>query len=126
MPSDMIPLPERTSPAELTGSGSKTKTVAELRTLAERARAAGRKVVFGNGCFDLIHVGHIRYLQGARALGDLLVVGINSDASVRALKGDGRPLQPQDERTFTPREQTTPTRACRSATPSVRMGAALR
>jgi rfaE bifunctional protein nucleotidyltransferase chain/domain len=98
MPSDMIPLPERTSPAELTGSGSKTKTVAELRTLAERARAAGRKVVFGNGCFDLIHVGHIRYLQGARALGDLLVVGINSDASVRALKGDGRPLQPQDER----------------------------
>ncbi len=82
----------------MTDTGSKFKTVDELRALLARARAAGRKVVFGNGCFDLIHVGHIRYLQGARALGDLLVVGINSDASARALKGKGRPLQPQDER----------------------------
>ncbi|MBZ5496878.1 MAG: adenylyltransferase/cytidyltransferase family protein [Acidobacteriia bacterium] len=77
---------------------SKIRSVTELEKLIAGARDAGRRVVFGNGCFDLIHVGHIRYLQGARALGDLLVVGINSDASVRALKGTGRPLQPQGER----------------------------
>ncbi len=77
---------------------SKIKTIPELQHLVAGAQAAGQKVVFGNGCFDLIHVGHIRYLRSARALGDLLIVGINGDASVRALKGEGRPLQPQDER----------------------------
>jgi len=77
---------------------SKIKNLAELRLLLAEAKAQKRRVVFGNGCFDLIHVGHIRYLEGAKALGDLLVVGINSDASVRALKGQGRPLQPQNER----------------------------
>jgi rfaE bifunctional protein nucleotidyltransferase chain/domain len=77
---------------------SKIKTIPELQLLVARAQGAGRKVVFGNGCFDLIHIGHIRYLQGAKALGDLLIVGINSDASVRVLKGKGRPLQTQDER----------------------------
>ncbi len=77
---------------------TKVKRVAELQPLVAKARAEKRKVVLGNGCFDLIHVGHVRYLQGAKALGDLLVVGINSDDSVRALKGAGRPLQPQDER----------------------------
>jgi len=69
-----------------------------LERALQTDRAQGRSIVFGNGCFDLIHVGHIRYLEGARALGDRLVVGLNSDASVRALKGAGRPLQPQDER----------------------------
>jgi D-beta-D-heptose 7-phosphate kinase/D-beta-D-heptose 1-phosphate adenosyltransferase len=59
---------------------------------------AGKKVVFTNGCFDLLHVGHVRYLQEARALGDALVVGVNSDASVRRLKGPGRPLNPARER----------------------------
>lgn len=59
---------------------------------------AGKKVVFTNGCFDLLHVGHVRYLQEARALGDALVVGVNSDASVRRLKGAGRPLTPARER----------------------------
>ena len=59
---------------------------------------AGKKVVFTNGCFDLLHVGHVRYLQEARALGDALVVGVNSDASVRRLKGPGRPLTPARER----------------------------
>ena len=58
----------------------------------------GRKVVFTNGCFDLLHPGHIRSLESARALGDFLIVGINSDSSVRALKGPGRPVIPQDER----------------------------
>jgi len=63
-----------------------------------RLRDAGRKLVFTNGVFDLLHVGHVRYLGQARELGDALVVAINSDASVRALKGDGRPLMNQDER----------------------------
>ncbi|HSV73006.1 MAG TPA: D-glycero-beta-D-manno-heptose 1-phosphate adenylyltransferase [Chthonomonadales bacterium] len=62
------------------------------------ARAGGRRIVFTNGCFDILHIGHVRYLADARALGDLLVVGLNSDASVRRLKGERRPLVPQDER----------------------------
>lgn len=62
------------------------------------ARKRGAQVVLANGCFDILHVGHVRYLEGARALGDLLVVGINSDEQVRALKGEGRPLVPERER----------------------------
>ena len=62
------------------------------------ARRQGARIVLANGCFDFLHVGHIRYLEGARALGDMLVVGINSDAQVRALKGEGRPLVPERER----------------------------
>lgn len=58
----------------------------------------GRRVVFTNGCFDLLHPGHLRLFEQARALGDLLVVGVNSDASVRKLKGDGRPVVPERER----------------------------
>ena len=61
-------------------------------------RAAGRTVAFANGCFDILHVGHVRYLEAARREGDVLVVAINSDASVRANKGAGRPLVPEDER----------------------------
>jgi rfaE bifunctional protein nucleotidyltransferase chain/domain len=77
---------------------TKIKKFPELETLLAAARALGHTIVFGNGCFDLLHVGHVRYLEGAKALGDLLVVGINSDAAVRALKGKGRPLQSQDDR----------------------------
>jgi D-glycero-beta-D-manno-heptose 1-phosphate adenylyltransferase len=73
-------------------------TVPEAAALAERLRAAGRRVVLANGCFDLLHVGHIRYLEAARRLGDVLFVGLNSDASVARLKGAGRPLMPADER----------------------------
>ena len=62
------------------------------------ARRAGRRVVMTNGCFDLLHPGHVRCLEGARALGDLLIVAINSDASVRRLKGSGRPVVPEAER----------------------------
>jgi D-glycero-beta-D-manno-heptose 1-phosphate adenylyltransferase len=76
----------------------KIKTIEDLRKLVPQLRAAGRKIVFANGCFDLLHAGHIRYLQNARALGDVLILGINSDASVAALKGHGRPLQSQAER----------------------------
>ncbi len=65
--------------------------------IAERKRN-GQRVVFTNGCFDLLHPGHIRCLEQARELGDLLVVAINGDASVRQLKGHGRPLMPQQER----------------------------
>lgn len=62
------------------------------------ARRGGARIVFANGCFDLLHVGHVRYLEAARALGDLLVVGVNSDEQVRALKGEGRPFVPGRER----------------------------
>ncbi len=64
----------------------------------ERLRGEGQRVVFTNGCFDLLHPGHIRYLQQARALGDSLMVALNSDASVRKLKGEGRPILKQAER----------------------------
>jgi D-beta-D-heptose 7-phosphate kinase/D-beta-D-heptose 1-phosphate adenosyltransferase len=77
------------------------KKVKSLRGVVRAVRAAqfaGRRVVFTNGCFDLLHRGHIRYLEQARALGDLLVVAINSDASVRRLKGRGRPVVPAEER----------------------------
>ncbi len=62
------------------------------------ARRAGRSVALANGCFDLLHVGHVRYLEGARAEADVLVVGVNGDASVRRLKGEGRPLLPAEDR----------------------------
>lgn len=70
----------------------------DLAVLGDRLRAAGQRVVFTNGCFDLLHVGHLRYLRQARALGDVLVVGLNADSSVRELKGAGRPLVPEEER----------------------------
>jgi len=65
------------------------------------ARKGGARVVFANGCFDLLHVGHVRYLEAARSLGDLLVVGINSDEQARRLKGEGRPYVPERERAET-------------------------
>jgi rfaE bifunctional protein nucleotidyltransferase chain/domain len=64
----------------------------ELRDRLREARQQGRRVVFANGCFDTLHVGHVRYLAGARQEGDLLVVGVNSDSSVKELKGAGRPI----------------------------------
>lgn len=73
-------------------------TRSELLSRRIEWRAAGQKVVFTNGCFDLLHIGHVRYLEEARALGDILVLGLNSDSSVRQLKGPQRPLVGQDER----------------------------
>jgi D-glycero-beta-D-manno-heptose 1-phosphate adenylyltransferase len=70
----------------------------QLRTRVAEWRQAGETVILANGCFDLLHVGHVRYLEGAKALGGRLVVGINSDASVRVLKGEGRPLMTENER----------------------------
>lgn len=73
-------------------------TWAEAVAAVERWRAGGKRIVFTNGVFDLLHPGHVRYLRQARALGDALVVGINSDRSVRAIKGPGRPITPENER----------------------------
>jgi D-glycero-beta-D-manno-heptose 1-phosphate adenylyltransferase len=69
-----------------------------LVNAVEQARAAGSTIVLANGCFDLFHVGHVRYLAGAKALGDVLVAAVNSDEQARRLKGVGRPLMPQAER----------------------------
>ena len=65
------------------------------------ARRSGARIVFANGCFDMLHVGHVRYLEAASVLGDLLIVGVNSDTSVQQLKGTGRPLVPERERAET-------------------------
>jgi rfaE bifunctional protein nucleotidyltransferase chain/domain len=67
--------------------------------LVQRLRAEGKRIVFTNGVFDLLHPGHVRYLQEARRLGDALIVGLNSDRSVRSNKGDARPINPEAERT---------------------------
>jgi len=71
---------------------------AELVDAVARDRAAGRTISFANGCFDLLHVGHVRYLQGAAAEADRLIVAVNGDASVRSLKGSGRPILPAADR----------------------------
>src|SRR5437899_4823966 len=84
--------------------GVRTRSMKKILSLDEllleraRLRSAGEKVVFTNGVFDILHVGHVRYLERARAFGDKLLVAINSDASARELKGEGRPLMNQDER----------------------------
>jgi rfaE bifunctional protein nucleotidyltransferase chain/domain len=70
----------------------------ELSNRSQKLRATGKKLVATNGCFDLLHVGHVRYLQAARALGDFLAVGLNSDRSVRELKGMGRPIMTENDR----------------------------
>ena len=70
----------------------------ELRRIVENLKAKGKRIVFTNGCFDLLHIGHIRYLEEAKSLGDILVVGLNSDRSVRSLKGPNRPVLPEGER----------------------------
>ena len=73
-------------------------SASELDAFSNRLRESAKVVVFTNGVFDLLHPGHLRYLQQARALGDALIVGINSDRSVRAIKGAGRPITPEAER----------------------------
>jgi D-beta-D-heptose 7-phosphate kinase/D-beta-D-heptose 1-phosphate adenosyltransferase len=80
---------------------TRSEKVVALSDLVEKVRALkeqGKTIVFTNGCFDLLHIGHVRYLERAQALGDILIVGLNSDDSVRRLKGDGRPIIPQYER----------------------------
>jgi rfaE bifunctional protein nucleotidyltransferase chain/domain len=77
---------------------AKVLTRDELRRRVEHWRNAGERVILANGCFDLLHVGHVRYLRAAKELGGRLIVAINSDQSVRGLKGEGRPLMPDTER----------------------------
>jgi rfaE bifunctional protein nucleotidyltransferase chain/domain len=77
---------------------AKRMTLGELKAELDRVRASGQTVALANGVFDLLHVGHVRYLQGAKALADVLVVAVNSDASTRRNKGEGRPLLPAVER----------------------------
>ncbi len=76
----------------------KIKSLIELLPLAAEEKKRGKKIVFTNGCFDLIHAGHVEYLEEARKLGDLLVIGLNSDRSVRAIKGIARPVNTQTAR----------------------------
>ena len=71
-----------------------------LVSTVRRAKKSGKKIVFTNGCFDILHMGHVKYLEKARSFGDLLIVGLNSDQSVRRLKGDGRPVNPQYDRAY--------------------------
>jgi len=73
-------------------------TIADAVAFASQLRASGKTIVFTNGVFDLLHPGHVRYLQHARSLGDALIVGINSDRSVRTVKGPERPINPEQER----------------------------
>lgn len=84
--------------APIVRAASKVKSLAGVVRAVRKAQTAGQRVVFTNGCFDLVHRGHTRYLERARALGDVLVVAINSDASVRALKGSSRPVTTAEER----------------------------
>ena len=79
-------------------AAEKIETLDEVRRRVEAARAGGRTIAFANGCFDVLHVGHVRYLEGARGEADVLVVGVNGDASVRRLKGEGRPVLPEADR----------------------------
>ena len=76
----------------------KIKERKEIRRIAEGLKAEGKRIVFTNGCFDLLHVGHVRYLEQAKALGDILIVGINGNHSVRGLKGPLRPILPVEDR----------------------------
>lgn len=81
-------------------SFSKIKSRTELGEIRKAFDAAGKRLVFTNGCFDILHRGHVEYLQQARQLGDALIIGLNSDNSTRRLKGEFRPIVPQDDRAF--------------------------
>ncbi|MCS6988474.1 MAG: D-glycero-beta-D-manno-heptose 1-phosphate adenylyltransferase [Chloroherpetonaceae bacterium] len=80
--------------------GKPILTLAEAKAFVEFHQQLGRTVVFTNGCFDILHAGHVRYLNEAKALGDVLVVAINSDASVRRIKGEKRPINSQNDRAY--------------------------
>ena len=79
-------------------NNKKIKNINAIKSIVARLKIRRKKIVFTNGCFDILHVGHIRYLKKAKSLGDILVVGLNTDRSVREIKGEKRPIVPQDER----------------------------
>jgi D-beta-D-heptose 7-phosphate kinase/D-beta-D-heptose 1-phosphate adenosyltransferase len=76
------------------------KTLSEITTLSEELKARGKKIIFTNGCFDILHAGHVRYLETAKSYGDVLILGLNSDRSVTSLKGEGRPINIQMDRAY--------------------------
>jgi len=78
--------------------GKVIKTPEELKTLVKKLKESGKKIVFTNGCFDIIHAGHVDYLEKAKSFGDVLIVGINSDKSIKRIKGEKRPINPQEHR----------------------------
>lgn len=82
----------------MAGKSNKPRSLKAVKDLVRKARKNGKKIVTTNGCFDILHVGHVRSLRAAKRLGDVLIVGVNSDASVRAIKGSGRPIVPGRER----------------------------
>ncbi|MFW2442050.1 D-glycero-beta-D-manno-heptose-7-phosphate kinase [Aliarcobacter butzleri] len=81
-------------------SNSHIKTFEEIQKLASKLHNLGKKIVFTNGCFDILHVGHVKYLEEARSYGDVLILGLNADSSVKKLKGDSRPINNQDDRAY--------------------------
>ncbi|MDX4026552.1 D-glycero-beta-D-manno-heptose-7-phosphate kinase [Aliarcobacter skirrowii] len=81
-------------------SSSHIKTFDEIEKLAKRLHSQGKKIVFTNGCFDILHVGHVKYLEEAKSYGDVLILGLNADSSVRKLKGESRPINTQDDRAY--------------------------
>ena len=81
-------------------SDAHIKSFEEIDRIVNRCRAGGKRIVFTNGCFDILHVGHVKYLQVAKSFGDVLIVGLNSDASVRALKGPSRPVNSENDRAY--------------------------
>ena len=83
---------------EMFRTASSVLELDEIVKLASLAKSTGKSVVFTNGCFDIIHGGHIEFLQKAKAFGDILIIGLNSDSSVRSLKGEGRPIKAAEER----------------------------
>ncbi|MFY9082770.1 D-glycero-beta-D-manno-heptose 1-phosphate adenylyltransferase, partial [Aliarcobacter butzleri] len=81
-------------------SNSHIKTFEEIEKLASKLHNLGKKIVFTNGCFDILHVGHVKYLEEARSYGDVLILGLNADSSVKKLKGESRPINNQDDRAY--------------------------
>lgn len=79
-------------------SSEKIKKIGEIAAITEELRDNGKKIVFTNGCFDILHVGHVRYLKEAREQGDALVIGLNSDSSVKKIKGNDRPINNENDR----------------------------
>ena len=91
---------EYASSLNKSSSEAHIKTLSEITTLSKELKKKGKKIVFTNGCFDLLHAGHIRYLEAAKSFGDVLILGLNSDRSVKALKGSGRPINLQMDRAY--------------------------
>jgi D-beta-D-heptose 7-phosphate kinase/D-beta-D-heptose 1-phosphate adenosyltransferase len=91
---------EREASMQHFSAGSKIRSRDQIRSVAEALRRENKKIVFTNGCFDLLHAGHMYFLREAKSFGDVLIVGLNSDASVRRLKGDSRPIVACEDRAF--------------------------